>query len=61
MIINEINEHEKEGINYITETDPIWLEKQNLNLSDKLKFFTLSIAEGIENVDIAINQLKKLA
>lgn len=61
MIINEINEHEKEGINYITETDPIWLEKQNLNLSDKLKFFTLSIAEGIENVEIAINQLKKLA
>lgn len=59
--IQRINDKEKEGICYLSKIDPIRTPKIKLELKGQKKLYSLIVAEGMENVEIAINKVIKLA
>lgn len=56
----EINDREKEGIYYLNDNDIIKTKEKQLQIKTDNNLFTLEVAEGKENIEIAIEKVSGL-
>lgn len=60
LIINKINNQEKEGVLHLDDKDVIKIKNNKITISGSYSLFELEVAEGIENINTSINLLKKI-
>lgn len=59
-VLIEVNDREKEGTQYVSDDDIIQTKKRNLQIDTDNNLFTLEVAEGIENIETAIEKVSGL-